>query len=64
LSQELQDKFWIYRPILAGKCTIEGVNSGEVSIEQVLELNALLDMSTAYEQYQSHVQEQKSKTKK
>lgn len=51
----MQDKLWIYRPIMAGKCTIEGVIDGTVTIEHLLELNALLDMSEAFQAYsQAH----------
>jgi hypothetical protein len=42
---------WIWRPILAGKCTIEGVLSGLVGIDEIMKLNALLDMSEAYQAY-------------
>lgn len=51
----MQERLWIYRPILAGKCTMEGVVSGAVSIELLMELNALLDMSEAYQAYSSEV---------
>lgn len=55
----MQDKLWIYRPIMAGKCTIEGVIDGTVTIEHLLELNALLDMSEAFQAYDSHMREKK-----
>jgi hypothetical protein len=42
---------WIWRPILAGKCTLEGVLNGLVGVEELLKLNALLDMSEAYQAY-------------
>jgi hypothetical protein len=37
---------------LAGKCTLEGVLSGVVGIDELVKLNALLDMSAAVEGYQ------------
>lgn len=36
---------------MAGKCTIEGVISGVVTIEHLLELNALLDITEAHDAY-------------
>lgn len=45
---------------MAGKCTIEGVLTGLVGIDELLRLNALLDMSEAYEGY---AQEQAAKKK-
>jgi hypothetical protein len=33
---------------MAGKCTVEGVINGTVTIEHLMRLNALLDMSEAY----------------
>jgi len=55
----LTDELWIWRPILAGKCTLEGVLSGLVGIEELMKLNALLDMTSAYEAYAHHVSEKK-----
>lgn len=43
--------WWIWRPILAGKCTIEGVLSGLVTVEALLALNGLLDMQDAFEAF-------------
>ena len=51
LNENLENELWIWRPILAGKCTLEGVLSGLVTIEHLLKLNSLLDMSDAYEGY-------------
>lgn len=51
LAESLSDELWIWRPILAGKCTLEAVLSGLVGIDELLKLNALLDMSEAYEAY-------------
>jgi hypothetical protein len=45
---------------MAGKCTMEGVLSGLVGIDELLELNALLDMS---ESYQAFANEQAAKKK-
>jgi hypothetical protein len=56
----LEDELWIWRPILAGKCTLEGVLSGLVGVDELLKLNALLDMSTAYENY-AHYKQEKSR---
>lgn len=33
----------IWRPVMAKVCTLEGVLSGEVTLEHLLKLNALLD---------------------
>ena len=35
---------------MADKCTIEGVNRGEVTLGQILKLNALLDAQAAAEE--------------
>jgi len=56
----MEEMLWIYRPILAGKCTIEGVISGIVTIDHLMQLNALLDMSGAYEQYSHYMSEKKA----
>lgn len=57
LNPILENELWLWRPILAGKCTLEGVLSGLVTIEHILKLNALLDMSEAYEGYAREVSE-------
>lgn len=57
----MQDELWIWRPILAGKCTLEGVISGAVTIEHLIKLNALLDMSEAYEGYANEMAEKRAK---
>jgi len=36
---------------MAGKCTLEGVLSGVVTIDHILKLNALLDIQEAYQGY-------------
>lgn len=46
---------------MAGKCTIEGVLTGLVGIDELLELNAVLDIAEAYEGY---AQEQAAKKTK
>jgi len=56
----LQDEFRVWRPILAGKCTLEGVLDGTVTIDHIMKLNALLDMSGAYEQYSQYISEKKA----
>jgi hypothetical protein len=45
---------------MAGKCTIEGVLSGLVGVDEILELNAMLDVSEAYQAY-ANEQAQKKK---
>jgi hypothetical protein len=35
--------------------------SGDVDIDKIMKLNALLDMSQAYEQYGQHIAEKKSR---
>lgn len=40
---------------------MEGVASGAVSIELLMELNALLDMSEAYQAYSSEVANKRKK---
>ena len=52
LDEDLEAELWIWRPILAGKCTLEGVLNGVVGIDELVKLNALLDMSAAVEGYQ------------
>lgn len=47
----MENELWIWRPILAGKCTLEAVVSGLVSVEMLLKLNALLDMSEAHQAF-------------
>ena len=61
LSDDLNKELWIWRPILAGKCTLEGVLSGLVTCEHLIRLNALLDMSEAYEGYAREVAEKQRK---
>jgi len=36
---------------MAGKCTLEAVLSGLVTIDDILKLNALLDIQEAYQGY-------------
>lgn len=43
---------------MAGKCTLEAVLSGLVGIDEIVKLNALMDMTEAY---QGYAQEQASK---
>lgn len=45
---------------MAGKCTLEAVLSGVVTIDHILKLNALMDMTEAY---QGYANEQASKKK-
>jgi hypothetical protein len=45
---------------MAGKCTLEGVLSGLVGVDEILKLNSLLDMS---ESYQAFANEQAAKKK-
>lgn len=52
---------WIYRPIIAGKCTLDGVLSGLITLDDILELNAVLD---AVDAYQGYAQEQAEKRRK
>ena len=47
LHDELKDELWIWRPIMARFVTLEAVKSGEVNTEDLLKLNALLDMKEA-----------------
>lgn len=47
LNPELQSELWIWRPIMAQLVTLESVKSGRVNIEDLLKLNALLDMRDA-----------------
>ena len=42
---------YIYRPILAGRVTLSEVNRGDVSLGDLLRLNALMDMEADYEEY-------------
>ena len=61
LSKDLEDELWIWRPIMAGKCTVEGVITGTVTIEHLMRLNALLDMSEAYANHDEKEAERKRK---
>ncbi|AKJ41491.1 hypothetical protein SOASR032_16130 [Pragia fontium] len=47
LRQDLEDELWIWRPVLAQLVTLEAIKSGEVTSEDLLKLNALLDMREA-----------------
>jgi hypothetical protein len=47
LHDELREEMWIWRPIMARLVTLDSVKSGEVNIEDLLKLNALLDMKDA-----------------
>jgi hypothetical protein len=38
----LEEEEWIWRPIMANKCSFESVKSGETSIEDILKINALM----------------------
>jgi len=40
---------WIWRPILAGKVTLREVKDGVADVEDLLKLNALLDMQSDIE---------------
>lgn len=39
----MANELFIWRPIMAKVCTLEGVLSGEVTIDHLRKLNALLD---------------------
>jgi len=56
----LEADFYIWRPILEGKCSLEAVLSGLVTIDDILKLNALMDAMDAYKGYAN---EQASKKK-
>lgn len=45
---------------MAGKCTLEAVLTGLVGIDEIMKLNAILDMSEAH---QAYAQEQAEKRK-
>ena len=47
LHDELREEMWIWRPIMARLVTLDSVKSGEVNIEDLLKLNALLEMKDA-----------------
>lgn len=47
LRQDLEEELWIWRPVLAQLVTLEAIKSGEVTSEDLLKLNALLDMREA-----------------
>lgn len=44
LRQDVADQAIIWRPILAGKVTLDAVESGMVPLERLMQLNGLLDM--------------------
>lgn len=47
LREDLLNELWIWRPIMERLVTLESVKSGEVNIEEILKINALLDMKDA-----------------
>ncbi|GKX50054.1 hypothetical protein [Budvicia aquatica] len=47
MRQDLEEELWIWRPVLAQLVTLEAIKSGEVTSEDLLKLNALLDMREA-----------------
>ena len=57
----MQRDLWIWRPILAGKCTLDAVKSGLVNETDLFKLNALLDMQNAMESYQSEMMQKANK---
>lgn len=61
LSKDLEDELWIWRPIMAGKCSLEAVIGGAVTIDHLMRLNALLDMSEAYAKFNEEEAERKRK---
>jgi hypothetical protein len=50
LREDLEQELWIWRPILARKVSLSEVKSGVCSVEDLMRLNALLDMSDAYQE--------------
>ena len=49
LCEELEQELWIWRPILAGKLSFHDVKSGFATVEEILKINALLDMTDDYQ---------------
>jgi hypothetical protein len=49
LREDLEAELWIWRPILARKVSLTEVKSGVCSVDDLMRLNALLDMSDAYQ---------------
>ena len=49
LCEELEQELWIWRPILAGKLSFNDIKSGFATVEEILKINALLDMSDDYQ---------------
>jgi len=45
----LEQELWIWRPILARKVSLSEVKSGMCSVDDLMRLNALLDMTSDYE---------------
>lgn len=46
-SDEMQAEMLVWRVIDAGYCTIEAVNSGSVTLRQLMKASALLDYKAA-----------------
>jgi hypothetical protein len=54
---EVEQEFWIWRPIIAGKVTLRDVKDGTASVRDIQILNALLDMQAdIQDKYQESVQ--------
>ena len=49
LREDLEQELWIWRPILARKVSLSEVKSGVCSVDDLMRLNALLDMTSDYE---------------
>lgn len=48
MREDVQDELWVWRPILRQMCTVEGVKSGQVSVDDIIKLNGLIDMIDYY----------------
>lgn len=49
LREDVAQELWIWRPIIAGKVSLEEVKTGIATIEDLLTINGLLDMQSDIE---------------
>ena len=45
LREDVENELWVWKPILRNMCTVSEVKSGTVTCEDLLKLNALIEMT-------------------
>lgn len=45
LREDVEHELWVWRPILRNRCTVAEVKSGLVTCDDLLKLNALIEMT-------------------